>query len=318
MPKYKIITEVYSPAQFQHDVEIGGYIFNSVREEKGTVEVSKELKADSWRDALGSFNDDLWPIIDAIAFHRLSAMSSYGVSTVIQKEGIGVALALLMKKSPGVGLSMYSIEAHNKEREEILELANNNDPALGHFRSSMLATGANSITFNLLQSAESLAGAKAQSFNCDNCGKKLVCKNCGQKHRPVMSDRERLRKILSDELYNFYYTKQDDNEKSYRNMLVHGDYVDENVLAQKVEPLYEVIKDEIKNKYDLKHMRSIRGVRNINGYGRYNLFIAYEEPLPTNAELLELVDSRKIGHNSKPYRIVFEDDKEYSMSLDTY
>lgn len=133
-----------------------------------------------------------------------------------------------------------------------------------------------------------------------------------------MSDRPKLKKILGDSLYNFYYQKQTRKKKSYRNMLVHGDYVDETILASNVEPLYEGLKDIIKNDYGLNHMRNIRGVRNINGFGRYNLFIAYKKPLPSNTELLELVDNHKIGHNSQPYRIVFEDDEEYQPSLDTF
>jgi len=318
MFNYTIKTEVYSPARFSNGVEIGGYLFDSVNDENGTCTVSKIIHAKNWRDALGLFNDGLWPIIDAVAFHRLSAMSSYGVSTVIVRDSDPIALAVLMKKSPGVGLSMAGIEAFQHESDEIQRLAEANDPALGHFRSSMLATGANSITFHLLQCAESLAGAKPQSFRCESCRKTLKCAECGEKSRPVMSDKQALKRILGDELYEFYYSKQGANSKSYRNMLIHGDYVDEAVLAAKVENLYEALKDNIKEKHGLQHMRSISGVRNINGYGRITVFVAFEEPLPTNAELLRQIDDREIGHATKPYRVIFEDDPEHHPTLDTF
>lgn len=301
MNTYLIIEAIEAASQFE-DVAILDFKFQSEYSYPNGVVVSREIKAACWQDAVDIFNAELPPVLDALALHRLSAISAYGANLIVSRPDLNVALVFLSDKQPGVGLALYgspSFEDHVKEIEEIVTA---NDQSLYFFRHASLSLDAMNTTFNLLQCAENIAGDVRPPSKCPSCGAEpLNCKECKRSiERPLAVDKSRLKKLLGKDLYEYYYGYDRDGN-TRRNKLMHGKNIDSTELSKKVDLCVEKLKSHYFDHYRLKKTPNIRGFRGLvdSSHG-YQYILQYRDTPPNPFELLRLTKENGISSDTNP------------------
>lgn len=285
------------------DVELDGYLFNQKDAVGSDLVVSKKIEADHHRTALQLFNQGLFPLLDGLALHRLSATSAYGTSLLIEKEGVNHALLRTLKRIPGTGLTLTGSDHFSDACQEIVKLAKAHDPTLFYFRHALLSNNVISSTMHLLQAAESLAGKVVISATCRNpqCKASPVkCEQCQQEvQRPASTDQKQLKALLGKKMYVYFYNTPVGGN-SVRNMIFHGEAIDLYGVADWHEELEEAIKAALIKKHDLKAVPDVKGTRSLYSYQGGHLMIEFKEPLPPLPVLVNMMHNREITSASEP------------------
>jgi hypothetical protein len=111
--QYKITMTVRSKVVFD-DLTFRQYHFQTLKDDDKQVEITREIGSKDWKDALSVYNEELWPILDAIAFEMGSAISAYGADVVVDIPSKKQAILLLRREAAGITLRLP--KKHTGER----------------------------------------------------------------------------------------------------------------------------------------------------------------------------------------------------------
>jgi hypothetical protein len=277
MATYRIKVIAETSGAFLQPIEISGFTFRPLAADSGIITIEKAIESERWDQALGRFKREMSPVLDAIATHQLSAIASYGMSTTIAREDQHLATAIFLEQLSGLGL----LPDRPVDIAEIESLARNGGISLWYFRHASQALTLETQTLYLLQAAEAAAG---QSKEVDLQETNMTS----------------LRQVVGDSCYEYFYS-YDDEGKSIRNMLAHGDTVGHKSLSTQSALLVFMIKKHYQQKYSLERMADYQNFRSaLQSQAIPPLLIQYADNLPDPLTLMQLYELGQLSASSEP------------------
>jgi hypothetical protein len=269
MSRYEVTRLIRSAIRLGEDVEINGIRFHPIVPFQGDqVVVSKTVEAQAFREASKLFDEHLLPVVDAVTVMSGSPLDPVGASTLIMKSRSKYVYLRAMQRRPS-GQMTVSPQIHHDLLERSTRAANllTQNPELRgaayYLRRAALADSLLAGTFHTLQAAEALASVKRRT------------------------DHRLLRKLMGDELYEYFRTEDPASGDTRRHALAHGRLIDEEGLPARTDELQKRVVDKLRQALGGSNEQAYTPVRGFVGFDTFTLFLEPIGQLPKLPDLVE-------------------------------
>jgi hypothetical protein len=270
MSRYEVSRLIRSAISLGEETEIDGIRFHPVAPfRSGQVVVSETIEADAYRDASKLFDQHLLPVVDAVTVMTGAVLVPLGASTLIKKRRSKYVYLHAVERRPAGHMSVwppYHQDLLDRSARAAARLAHSpyRRYAAYYLRQAALAESLLTATFHTLQAAEASATVR-RSTN----------------HR-------RLRDLMGNELYGYFYKRDPVLGDNRRNALAHGRLIDEEGLGRRTTELQQQILDDLRDSLGGTNAKAFGAVRGFVVFDTHVLFLEPTNPLP---ELPALVDA---------------------------
>jgi hypothetical protein len=282
MSTYKITRLIRSAVRLTEPCEINGILFDpGIPFRSEYVRVSETLSAASYRDASKLFDRHLLPVVDAVTVVTGAALAPLGGSTLIQKR----RSKYVYLHAVGRGPAGYVTLAPSHHTDMIKRLAKAATHLVAHpqpryaayyLRQAALAEHVVTGTFHTLQAAEALSVK-------------------GRK-----TSRTRLRDLMGDELFGYFYERDPLLGETRRNALAHGRLIDEQGLQPVTTKLQERLLREVRGYYEDSVTPALSPIHGFVLFEPVGLFLEPIGALPDLPGLIDTALDHKLHSASDP------------------
>jgi hypothetical protein len=247
--------------------EIDGIRFEPIepfRSEEALV--SETVEASRYREASKLFDRHLLPVVDAVTVVTGAALAPLGGSTLIEKARSKYVYLHAVRRRPSGSLTMvpqFHGDLIDRSSSAAKHLRANDSlrHAAYYLRQAALAESILTSTFHSLQAAEALAGRTG-------------------KHK-------RLKQVMGEPLYRFFYTPDSGASETRRNALAHGRLIEEDGLTPRTTELQETLLSQVRDEFGGKGEPSFTPVRGFVTWEPMGLFLEPLSELPPLKKLSE-------------------------------
>jgi hypothetical protein len=272
LPTYTITRLIRSAIRFSESSTIDGIDFDPIVPFKSEqILVSASVREDHYRDASKLFDEHLLSVVDALSVVTGAALAPLGGSTLIEKSRSKYVYLHAVKRRQASHMTL--IPQHRpsllEQTTEAVARFSTNEKAANaahYLRQAALTEHLLTGTFHTLQAAESIVGRQSRH--------------------------SRLRTLLGDELYDYFYGYVPHLQGNRRNVLAHGGRIQEESVRDRTVALQELLLRQLRE--SLGGIGDIRfsPVRGFVSFDTYPLFL---EPVTTPLNLPTLVDAAANG-----------------------
>lgn len=284
---YRVSRLVESVVVLWAPVKIAGVdlVTPNPSQEPNQLLVSAEVEADLFPAALTGFDVTFLRIADAIMIVRLGAISTYGAPTLLQKLGSEYAWFTWGERTA----DKITANPYDDAVDRDIETATANlskdeaaEDASRHFRESLLSASVIANVFFLLRAVEALCG------------------DYDSEARFLKADKSKLRSLLNEDLYAYFFVDGGTQARGVRNDLMHGRWVDQVRLRPYADRLRDIV---------LRRLRDLLAVSNADAKYRpkglirftdHPMWLKATNPMPSLPELLKMAQAEKIDFYSDP------------------
>lgn len=284
MARYTLTKLLSSTIGFWSPVAICGIKFE--RADGTRTYAASEMEAESWRAALGEFEDRLFPVLDALAVDCLAPIAAHESDTLIDRADSDAVFLLRTEKQERGGLNAPYSAAEVAEVERVvraLEAEPRLRQAAACFRESLNNGHANEVAVHLLRCVEALAGEKTAPVRCPKCHDTVRCGSCDEVSERRSSDSGELKRILGDDLHAKLWKKP-----GVRHHLMHGRPLTRGVkqdVAKDADALWAAAAAEFKARLALTEQPAYGRAIPRYLFSQRGVFIERRGPLPSLLEL---------------------------------
>lgn len=269
MSRYTVTRLIQSALHLGTECEIDGIRFEPVEPFRSDdVLVSDDVRAGSYRDASKLFDAHLLPVVDAVTVVTGAALLPLGGSTLIEKARSKYVYLHAVQRRRSAAMTL--IPGHDRgliERSAQAAVRLAAHPGTRHaayyLRQAALAQNVLTSPFHTLQAAEALAG-----------------------RRGSRTDHVRLKAVMGEDDFRFFYTKDPVIGENRRNALAHGRLIDETGLVRRIAELQDRLLGEVRSNVRGKGPLAFSPVR---GFRTFEPFVLFLEPLSALPSLPSLI-----------------------------
>jgi hypothetical protein len=252
-------------------------------DESDEVLASEAIRADGFREASKLFDQHLLDVIDATSVVTGAALLPVGGSTLIEKARGKYVFIKAVRRRPAAHLDIHTgfntdllEEAARAARQFRSDRATRY--ASYYLRLAGLAEALRTITFHALQAAEALCPQPGRSW----------------------TDHARLKTLLGNDLYGFFYRRDPILNDTRRNALAHGRLIDEEGLPPITDDLTMRLLAAVRDRLGASARTAFSPVRGFNSYDSVSLFLEPRSDLLTLPELVTMAVDGVVHTESEP------------------
>jgi hypothetical protein len=269
MSTYEVTRHIRSVVNLGEACEIHGIRFQPVvpfQSEHGVL-VSEGIQGDSFRQASDQFDRHLLPVVDALTMVTGAALSPLGGSTLIRKTRSKYIYVHAVRRRRAAHLTLYRKDLIDNSSRAADRLARHPQSRHGahYLRQAALAENVLWSTFQTLQAAEALSAGNGRTT------------------------RQRLRSVMGDEAFVYFYQRDPILHDTRRNALAHGRLIEEAGLQSVTHPLQKRLLETIRA--DLGVASSPTTFSPVRGFVTFEPIAMFLEPLSEIADLPALAES---------------------------
>jgi len=217
MHRYAVQKELRSRASFSVPLAVGDVEIVSSSGVEPRLIATTEIEAADFKAAFSELDRVVLHAIDLLALAHSVAISSYGTSVLLHRQGLPEALFLTMRPE----LDTVDIQADELDAAQLVNAAAELDTAptrvrhaARHYRESLLYPSTLVVTIHLLRAAEAMHGQAVVGKHCRTCDAVLRCADCGEPATTASNDG--LKEFLGSD-YGFFY-----GSHGIRHQIMHG------------------------------------------------------------------------------------------------
>ena len=308
MPSYTITRELQSAAFFPVPFVVSGYTFMTPGgRESGIACASGVAAGDEFRAALLQWENGLRVVLDSFAVTALVALSSYGGSVLVEKKDTTVAWFMRWDVRRDVVTITDDTTYLTGGISDVVAQLGSGGPvstATRHYRESLLYPSTLVATIHLLRALEAISGKAAYTSKCQRCGLDLLCESCSQPASWPRTNHDRLEELLGTPTYRYFY-----KTPSVRNLLMHGEYVDQTALEKRTPILRAAVQDELRARVQLAGKPYLDRARGPQAYRSYRMWIDKAGQPVSLADLIDMHFNEQLDFISSP-RILMPEEVE--------